>query len=485
MKKFTLLLLLAFSTAFSVYAQQNYTAFVGSFVDIRPQDFDKIRPLGFLYAQQQDVNLNQVFMGNFTEKSKADQLTAMLKGHGFTNAQVVAYTPAEGQQMAVIQIATRYTNRRINWNNLKRAGELNVMVENERVKVYTVTYPDINTAKNALARIQALGFSDAFVKTVNSARLIPVTAISTGIKEDLIPLNLSETPVQQPTKPTAEVIPENFNTEGAQISTKGVPSVPRPTSTETKPANEVVLTPKDAGTAIVNNNSTPAPSQPAAYETTKPDPIVTPAPAPTKPVVDARLPQIRGKVKRSSAVNLQKLLKQEGYYDSSIDGYYGPGTSKAHDRMWANDVTVAKYRLLSENMPKAENTSDAFLQWPEMKLLYATAMDLNPRAASQNSKLNAAAVKRYQLSLTEKPFDPAQAALLNNWHTSVWNNIDQWASTDPFLLNTTNALRFAYYQSQVRLEDYYMDKGFGYQEAKTLALASLQATVGVAFERFQ
>jgi len=46
-------------------------------------------------------------------------------------------------------------------------------------------------------------------------------------------------------------------------------------------------------------------------------------------------------------------------------------------------------------------------------------------------------------------------------------------------------LRLAYCQSQVRLEDYFLDQGFKSTEARQLALAALQAIVGVPLERFQ
>jgi len=143
-----------------------------------------------------------------------------------------------------------------------------------------------------------------------------------------------------------------------------------------------------------------------------------------------------------------------------------------------------KYKTLSSNVSDFNTAPDVFFQWEEVQLLYTIAMDLNPQATSQTAKLNAAAVKRYQLSLSTSPLHASEETLLNNWENSTWVNINQWASTDLFLLETTNALRFAYYQSQVRLEDYYMDKGFKARVAKTLALSSLQAIVGVAFERF-
>lgn len=446
----------------SLVAQQLYTAMIGTFVDIRPQDFDDIRPLGFIYAQQLEGNLNQVYLGNFSNNAKAQQLVDAIKTRGFSNAQVIPFSYNNAPQAAVIQIATRYTNRPLNWTDLQRAGDLNVIIEDERIKIFTVTFPDINTAKNNLPRIQALGFKDAFVKTVNSARLLPVSSISTGIKKDLIPLNLSETTTKSPRQIQPAVVqaePTNYNTQGSRIITSNAPSVPQPT--------------------VFNNDNLTARAveQPAVI-------INTPPVVVNKPAASTALPNIRGDIKRGSSLNLQKVMKEEGYYSSSLDGYYGTGTSQAYRDMLVNDQTVLKYKILSSNISDFNSSPDVFFKWEEVQLLYTIAMDLSPNAINQNSKLNAAAVKRYQLALSTTPLHASEETLLTNWENTRWTNISQWASTDLFLLETTNALRFAYYQSQVRLEDYYLDKGFEIREAKTLALASLQAIVGVAFERF-
>ena len=177
-------------------------------------------------------------------------------------------------------------------------------------------------------------------------------------------------------------------------------------------------------------------------------------------------------------------MKREGYYNSSLDGYYGPGTSRSYQDMLAQDPTVLKYHFLATKTTADNTSADVFFNWPEVQLLYTIAMDINPEASSQTSKLNAAAVRRYQLSLTDKPLSVSQFTLLNNWQNSSWENIEKWVGNDPFLIETANALQFAYFQSQVRLEDYYMDKGFEERAAQALALASLQAIAGVAFERF-
>jgi len=579
------LLLFSFFTLLSlittIKGQNYFTALVGTFVDVRPQDFTEVRNLGFVYAQQAEGNLKQVFLGNFTDLEKAEAAIAALQQLGFSNAQVLSGRYADGPEVAIIQLAIRSTRRPIDWDELTRAGELNVQVDNESIKIMTGTFPDVNSAKNTLPKIKALGFDDAFVKMVNSGVLIPVTAVSTGIKEALIPLKLSDnTPITPP--PTTTVIPRPMEKEEGIIIPKTSPTVPRPTE-------------QNAAVSDIGVRG-----------------IVNPVPRATAP-----LPTIRGNIKRNSVLDLQRLLQAEGYYDSSLDGYYGNGTLTAYTEMVTEDPEVQKYRLLAPLLlanvgtskpdqlqaaiselpydpnaplviesnnnatakayqayllftslgpgPQADllmnaaikaayagvpagstsfnyqatyaykeldqlllhlfyvhaapnnpyllpcwfndrhatltaqalqkmgydaqrlrrESCDAFIQWPEVQLLQAVALDLSPTAQRQTAKLQNAANRRTQLFLTRTALTPTEGSLLETWQQDTWRKINNWAGTDPFLLETTKVLRLAYCQSQVRLEDYFLDQGFKSTEARQLALAALQAIVGVPLERFQ
>ena len=95
-----------------------------------------------------------------------------------------------GQQVTVIQIATRYLNKPIDWEKLQQAGPLYVLLEDERIKVLTGIFANIPAANEVLPDVQSLGYGDAFIKNVNSAELVQVNSFSTGLKEPLIPLNL-------------------------------------------------------------------------------------------------------------------------------------------------------------------------------------------------------------------------------------------------------------------------------------------------------
>lgn len=564
-------------------AQQLYTVQVGTFVDSRPQNFDEVRQLGFIYEQSFDGGLQRVFLGRFTTQAKAQQFIAPLQNQGFTNATVQPIAIQGNQQAIVIQIATRYTNKSINWSDLQRVGSLNVALENELIKVTTGTFSDLASAKNALPDIQRLGYKDAFVKTLDSWKLIPVTAFSTGQKQDLIPLNLTNTP------PPPNTTPLSTNPEPVITTTPQVPSVPQP-NVPTQPA-----LPDNFETAV-----TPPPGAIGVRGTT----------APTR---TAALPEITGNIKRNSVIELQRVLKEKGYYQSSLDGYYGNGTASAYAQLIANDEPIKRYQHLAtgigssgakdalqtaiDNLPndanaplvieqqqhgmaKAYQAYQLFLalgsntqsnqlmnaanravfqntprnqapfdyqatyayqdmqqliqhlyylhtasshnyqapcwlaerhpnetiiakrvmggaasqirqgncvnlvDWPSIQLLQGLALHVGGSAAVDAGTMQLAQNRRHQILQRERGLDLVQTTTLDAWQKSLWNNLDRWGNSDIYLQETTSTLKIAYFQSQVLLEDYFMDKGFATNDAKGLAMAVLQTIVEAPLARF-
>ena len=168
--------------ASSLLAQDKYTVQVGAFLDVKPQDFDPIRSLGFVYANVIDNNLYQVYIGGYDQQTQAETIASRLRSQGYANAQTVALPLDQGSQVAVVQIATRFFNKSIEWERFEEMGTLYSILENDKVKVLTGIYSNIDAAKAALAEIRKSGYSDAFAKMVNSKELIPITSFETGLK---------------------------------------------------------------------------------------------------------------------------------------------------------------------------------------------------------------------------------------------------------------------------------------------------------------
>ncbi len=598
MKKALIALTLMLAIQAFLPAQQSYTVHVGTFLDVRPQDFDPIRPLGFVYVNAIDGNLHQVYIGGYTTQAAAQSTADALRQRGFDSAQIQARDLRAGQQVTVIQMATRYLNKPIDWEHLQQAGQLYVILEDERIKVVAGVYEGIPAANQTLPAIKQLGYDDAFVKSVNSAELIKVTGFSTGLKEPLIPLNFTETP---PPSPTTSPSPEPETRVNSQ-----------PVSMNTT-QDRIVTTPR---TPTVPRPDNASPASPPRIDREPVPATSTPAAVPAMANVGS-LPEINGRVKRNSAMELQRVLQSSGYYSSTLDGYYGPGTTGAYQAMMAQDPSIRKYQILAANFPNPSagvagnrmqqaidrlptdpNASlivegsaepmarayqayqlflttgptlqvnnrmneairsayegktltqvppfdyratyayqdlnqlvkhlffvhaapgtdyavpcwiysrhpaeaaqaqdaisnftnhfqvqacDGFQSWPEIQLLQAVAFDITPNARGERELLASATAHRSALYLSSSPLNTNERAAVDRWHERLWASLSTWAATDPMHADAAKALRVTYFQSLVRLEDYYMDRGFSSSEATGLALASIQSLAGVPLNRF-
>ncbi len=567
------LLALLFITLSLAAQSERYTVQVGTFLDARSADFETVRSLGFIYANPLERNMSQVYLGHYPTAAAAEKAAAGLKQRGFANATVLRIPVDQGVDVAIIQMATRALNRSIDWESLDRAGQLFVITDGETVKVATGVYPNADAAAAALPAIKKLGYGDAFVKVVNNQTLIPITTFESGIKKELIPITIQDPPARPAPGPAAPSAPTTYD--------RGGPVTP-PAAAVTRPA-------APAGTT--------ARALPSVRE-------------------KLPLPSIRAKVKRTSALDLQRVLKSSGYYAGSLDGYYGPGTRSAYESARTRDSRLRQYYILAENMPAnsgpagdavqravdnlltdpaarqtldrssgpvphayrayqsfvtmgsnqevnklmnqaireaypkgrtaglpfdpqstyayeslqqlilhlhyihaapgvnyrlpcwlydahpneatavqaalenfptaeiAYSGCDPFLAWPEIGALRAAAYDLSANNAADDMNTEAAA-RRAQLYLTREPLSTSSARAAEAWNLRIWENLSAWAAKDPLHTDMVRGLKISYYQSQVRLEDYFMDQGFPTGQAQELALATLQALVAMPLDRFQ
>ncbi|TXF88286.1 peptidoglycan-binding protein [Neolewinella aurantiaca] len=445
-----LLLLLMFGFTGSLIAQNLYTIKVGTFRDVKADDFTSLRGQGFVYGAAGADNTVDVYVGQYSDVAKANATAASLNNNGFRNAQALALPLSTGQQVTVIQIALHSGDRSIDWPTLERAGQLFVESVDGVNKIVTGIYPDARTAASFLPAIRELGYSDAFVKTINNVRLIPINQFETGIKKPLIPIDLTaKAPVPETPEPTASP------------ATYGSKATPAP----------------------VAYSPAPAPATPAATPTTTATPAATtglPSPA-SSPTLN--LPAIDGKTKRHSSAELQRVLKEKGYYAGSIDGYYGPGTTAAYEAAWDDMPEIRKYRKLSEMALAPAGNTERISKWPEVSTLLAVVEDLSAGMAN-DARARQLVQQRSELTNATQALTPVAVSRINNWVTTIWTNLEEWATEDPLHAQIFSAFRLTYQQSQVRLEDYYMDKGLSATDARDLSSAMLQNLVGAQLDRF-
>ena len=567
MQKFGYAVLFVLAISLSAFAQNNayYTVLVGTFLDAKAQEFENLRALGFLYATKLEGNLTQVYIGGFNKQGDAEKMASAVRSKGYSGAFVQERLLSEGKSTIIIQMGIRSIKKNIDWEDYYRAGALYVILNGNQIKIVTGLYNDIDDAKKDVSRVRKLGFKDAFVKRINTTLLHQVNSFEAGgLKRPLFDLTIEDDP--QKNRPISyDVIPKNYEDVRPKSPVVKDPSLP----------NRVLGT-------------------------------------------DSALPAIRSKVKRRSALELQKVLKVQGTYSSSLDGYYGKGTTAAYEKTLASNRDLQKYLVLSQYMnsdgrtnsdgalqniisnliddpsapaslekynlpianvykaylifitigPNAEvndlmntairkayqgekiknqspfnynatyayedleqlilhvhyvhsapntdiaapcwlfqihprettnaykvysnfdndhfqvQTCDEFMYWPEVKLVQTIASDLNPDSKINQSDIAQAASKRASLFLSPSKLSTSEQKKLTKWNTKIWDNINSWAARDALHQRLVTAFKIAYFQSQVRLEDYFMNKGFKRKEAEGLALATLQTIAGPHLARF-
>lgn len=579
MKKIVnLVLLFTFITTAIVSAKSAFfTIKVGTFLNPKMTDFETIRSIGYVYGTKAEGELYEIFMGKYADQASAEQAAVSLKNQGFFDAKVEERSLEEGKLVTVIQLTAQNYKSDINWEKYVPVGHLHTILNGDKVKIVAGPYTDTNAAKKQLNKVRKQGFSDAFIKNVNSVFLHKVSSFEmNGLKQALIPLAFDDN------KPT------------------------RITPTDTPPQKVEPTPPTLSDPMVIAERKVDDGNIPTTHALN---------PQPLTDFTTPNLPAIRSNVKRRSVLNLQTTLKGEGVYNSSLDGLYGKGTAAAYDKARKTNRQLQKYRVLAPYMDfsgrgvnesqlqKAINmlTEDpynasgileksknptakayrayssfvskgasaevnglmnlaireaykkpaaaasapfdhtatyayqdlnqlllhltyvqavspealaapcwifqqhpqaaraiflsgntnlpiqncgGFEAWEEIQILQTIAADLNADKKFDATRLSQDVSLRTKLFLTPSGTPNARKEQLENWNEKMLRGLDTWSSRDPLNQQLVQAYKLAYFQSQVLLEDYYMDKGFNVDEAKGLSLEVLRTLVAYHTERF-
>lgn len=291
-------ILLAVLLSFSNTVAQNpvYTIQIGTFTDTRLGDFEGIQPLGFLYADDLGRGMYRLYLGGYTSQSTANNTLQEIRQRGFSDARVIELDMDQGEDVLMVQLATRGRAIPPDWEEFEEFEPLYVLLDNDLIKVLTGPFSDRAFAQDQITYLQDNGFPDAFPKYVNSSLLHAIGSFHRG--EEPSPAPVPATLGSAGSAPDRIAIPDSY---GIDI---------RPTRAADGARLELEL----AGTSI-------------------PEPV------------------IRGDVKRASVVELQKILKAAGLYTSSIDGLYGNGTRSAYEQATKGNSQVLKYRVLGQALP--------------------------------------------------------------------------------------------------------------------------------------
>ncbi|MEY4134572.1 MAG: peptidoglycan-binding domain-containing protein [Saprospiraceae bacterium] len=276
---------------------RNYAISLGAFIDVNRSEFAELDAFGFLYTSKLGNNYTEVLLGGYNSLEAAQTALGLVIASGYSNARLREFAESEGAFVTVIQIASLDRRNIIDWKKYSGFTSLWGIAGENSVKLMIGPYTSPEEARQALPKIQKSGYKDAFSRNVNSIHLIKIGAFETG---------------------------NVINQSSAAFSWQNKPSTP----------------------------SNPPSKQPDGYDYPS---NLGPVPGlqAKNPEVNGinKSPNIRGNIKRKSALELQKLLKAARYYTGSLDGYYGKGTEQAFQIALQNNQELIECRFIALSRP--------------------------------------------------------------------------------------------------------------------------------------
>lgn len=344
--KWIVLLTITFTTTFvhaKIWTEEPsaYSIQIGTFAGATLEDFNTLKKIGYVYAEPVAGNVDRVFLSKYKDKASAEKNLKLVQSLGFPDAFVAERKLSLGTEASIVQFASMKSYEQINWADYQQIADLAVILDDSDVKLVAGPFETLAEAKSQVAAIRAMGFKDAFPKTVNSMWLHQVN---------------------------------DFDTGGIRFQA----AVLAEAKPEVAPAVEDELLARGGEPVVMESKKlTPPKVIPAEYKV-------------VRKKVEA--PKKVSKAKRSSMLELQKLMKAEKAYSSSLDGVYGKGTKAGLEKLKNGNKQYQKYQLLAGMSAKGENTKP---QMNSTELAIDKIAKNNPAAREQLSSLETPLAKAY------------------------------------------------------------------------------------------
>jgi len=237
---------------------------------------------------------------------------------------LIAQTPT----VYTIQIGTFVNPKITEFHSIKSAGFVYAIPFQDKFsKVFYGEYRDALTAQNALKNINSKGFG-GFVTQRKLNNAPPTIVVQFTTKKIGTPIDWAD-----------------FNAVGKLYTIlnttllhevgdfeRGVDKVKRDLNT----AVEGILSDGSLGTKKSVDTNSMLGNIPASFD------------APSTNIESSstnNVPVIRPLIKRTSALDLQKVLKLNNHYKGSLDGFYGKGTAAGYQNFIDSDLVYKKYVL--------------------------------------------------------------------------------------------------------------------------------------------
>jgi len=426
-------------------AQDNFYAVkLGTFVSPQHADFESIHNIGFVYSDPKAFNHEVISLGDFSSHGKAVESMLKVRNSGFPDATVHLLPLAKKErQIPVIQVATISAVGPKKWEDFFKAySKIYARQLDNNLVIYAGGFDSIEGANAILPYIKDAGFKGAFAQMVKATHLQAINELESGIRVERTAAVPAESTAPQS---TVEVVEDVLTAKSAEVP---------------PPATEVVVIPAEAPAPVVIETTLPVAGEPSIPVETKAAPV------------SVFYPEISGKVKRNAAIEIQRILKAEKSYSGSLDGFYGPGTAAGFENFTKTNRQWKKYELLSDlwEVNKDATGSDT---WNEIKILKTIL-----------SEMNGGESKTRSLKFDNTGISNLRTKELKEWNDSLWTNLTGWSKRDPMHAEIATVLKVAFFQSQVRIEEYFISKGKKPAAARLHAIATLKALAGKDLERF-
>ncbi len=336
-------------------ADYTFTIHLGAFVKAKVTDFEDIRPYGYMYAHKLN-NLHQIYMGDYETEGAAIKVLDKIKIKGYPDAFVTRRSLASGSNKTTIEIGSQEVGKNINWANYSNVGPLQTFQSGNFIIIVTGPFNSQDEAQGRLTHIQNSGYKNAGIQIINSALLHKVGDFETG---GGIQIPTSFERIVVPPAPEEEVviaeIPPKKKSMNMMVKKKTPAKKvdprdePRPSTygddvlTAKSPTARIKTKPKVESAKATESVATK--TKPATKTETKAKKKIE-----KKIFVEKTLatPTIRPKVKRTSVLKLQEVLKLKGDYKSGLDGFYGKGTNASYKNMITKNKEIQKYKWLAK-----------------------------------------------------------------------------------------------------------------------------------------
>lgn len=135
--------------------------------------YAKVKSYGYLYTVDAQNGMLRVMLGTYTSKSKANTALKKVKSRGFKDA-FISGGYVTGSKMYTVQFASYLYKDKINWDKLQQVGMVQVDASEGRIKLVSGNFSEKSTADDYKKSLRSMGYTDAFVRQVNEARLLNI-----------------------------------------------------------------------------------------------------------------------------------------------------------------------------------------------------------------------------------------------------------------------------------------------------------------------